>query len=295
MIRNIAIDYSKLIFSFLVIAIHCQTVTGSPLIDWGIQNGIARISVPFFFLVNGFYLPPSGKHCAHYFKRLFSIYVVWSIIYLPFWSADLKWQVIFSIMGYHHLWYLSALIFASLVLFILEKYQTPHRFLFLGSFVLFFTGFVLAQTGINIYKYRNFIFMGFPFICLGHLIRYHSHRFISLNNKTLFSLCTIFLISLLSESFLTYNGILRSSDMHLSLILLCPTLFILIQRNGTMIRADGYFSHIASLVFFIHILVITMIDHWFDFHHPPYLLIVFISLLFASGLFELNKRIRIFL
>ena len=56
-----AIDIAKLICSFLVIAIHIKPFGATDnniliYINDGIQNFIARIAVPFFFISSGYFL-----------------------------------------------------------------------------------------------------------------------------------------------------------------------------------------------------------------------------------------------
>ncbi len=57
--RNITLDYFKIFLSVLVITIHFHSKSAdyySDLATSFICNGIARIAVPCFFIINGFYL-----------------------------------------------------------------------------------------------------------------------------------------------------------------------------------------------------------------------------------------------
>lgn len=85
------IDILKFILANLIIVLHCAplsayTYYGNLLLS----NGIARMAVPLFFCISGYFffskidretLPE--KMLWKYEKRNFGLYVVWTIIYMP--------------------------------------------------------------------------------------------------------------------------------------------------------------------------------------------------------------------
>ena len=92
-----ALDIAKFISAFLVICIHC-----GPLLDvsetgnFVLVQIIARLAVPFFFVASGFLLfqkidlqrewndYENKAKLKHYVGRLCKIYLIWTILYLPF-------------------------------------------------------------------------------------------------------------------------------------------------------------------------------------------------------------------
>ena len=79
--RNITLDYYKIALSILVISIHIQSLFSvDSLLGWFISNGIARIAVPSFFLISGYYLyDKMGDRMVvkKYLLHLLVIYIVW--------------------------------------------------------------------------------------------------------------------------------------------------------------------------------------------------------------------------
>ncbi|MFR5078546.1 MAG: acyltransferase family protein [[Clostridium] innocuum] len=166
-----ALDVAKFISAFLVVCIH----TG-PLLDVDATGNfilvqiLARLAVPFFFVASGFlffrkldfkreYNDYENKaQLKHYLWRLCKIYIIWTILYLPFTYLLLKGQdgiTVNSVLLYvrdffftgsfYHLWFLPALLVAVPVVYIcLFK-------LGLGKTILF--GFLLYLIGMagNVY------------------------------------------------------------------------------------------------------------------------------------------------
>ena len=86
---------------------------------------ICRIAVPFFFTTSGFFFfrkygddsEENTKNLRKYLMRLLKIYLIWTVIYLPYTIWD-QYQAGFSILGvfsyirdfflngsYYHLWF----------------------------------------------------------------------------------------------------------------------------------------------------------------------------------------------
>ena len=109
--------------------------TGSVLrsaLNFFVQDYVARIAVPFFFVASGFFLfnkidmaNIDFGRMRHYIVRIIRLYIIWCLVYLPlvivsgeldrgsFIRTLMVWarNVIF-IGGYRQLWYLNALAFA---------------------------------------------------------------------------------------------------------------------------------------------------------------------------------------
>jgi len=86
--RNIALDILKVTLAFMVVGLHADfladiTSTGSYLT----VNGIFRIAVPLFLLINGFYFYSvlANQKTANWIKKVLSLYVFWMLFYSYFW------------------------------------------------------------------------------------------------------------------------------------------------------------------------------------------------------------------
>jgi hypothetical protein len=174
------------------------------------------------------------------------------------------------------------------------------------SLLLFITGYFLQDYfrtsplnySIKLSAYRNGLFVGFPFVFLGYLIKEKEAKLQQLKNRYVLYAATFGLIALLTESGFAKLS-MNHNDILLSLIVLCPALFILILKYSRYGDNDGYIGKLASGIFFVHILIWEIITVTFDFQSESRIIILpvilFLSMLVSTGIIELNKRIRLFL
>lgn len=188
------IDTLKLFFSLVVVWIH----TGV-----GDLGGLTPWAVPFFFTVSGFFL--FGKIfkesdsiirnniIATWLKHTLRLYLIWSLIFLPYaiygyyqdHTPFLKSTIIYIrdllFVGEHYLswplWYLLGLLWSGFLIFISNKLHIPFWILCLIACFLFVGEKYIPLNRYSTYYYlffkttRNGIFLGFPFMVLGGLIR----------------------------------------------------------------------------------------------------------------------------
>lgn len=305
--RNITIDYLRLFLSILVITIHVQPLFHADTeIGWLISNGLARIAVPCFFIINGYFLGDkilSWKSTSKYITKLLIIYAVWVLIY--FYNStgwDLKMSVIIFSFGYSHLWYIVALIVGTLLLFVANKIIRNQNVLFVICILLFLTGATLQSimdinSVIDLFKTRNALFVGLPFIFLGNYIKTKKNDIEKIGNKTVLSLLALSIAILLLESYICFTNN-SGKDLYYSLITVCPLLFIFTLKHSKHSINDGYIGLLASGIYFTHILAMGIVNSIFPheelkIHILP--LIVFLSMIISVVVIQLNKRIKIFL
>jgi hypothetical protein len=309
--RYSALDYLKLILSFLVVVIHIPIFLQIPLLGFEIAGGIARIAVPLFFIINGFFLYPlldnAGK-MKKYLLHLCLVYLVWQIIYLPFsYEPDYKYLIVNFLFGFKHLWYIPALIGGSTLLYIFHRIKIKDKILLPVALILFLAGDFLFRSApfsfFNItitFKYiRCFLFLGFPFIYLGYYLRkYKLDKIAAYNRTKLFSLTFICLLGLLLEVFLAYKEILpgKYQDFYVMLFPLCPLIFMSVLKISKTVESDGYIGKLASAIYFIHFIFIYILQDSLNLSYDSlYIVIVFFSILASACLIEVNKRLKIFL
>ena len=152
------IDLTKFICAVLVILIHVPLFVnfkdysnpllnyGAYILEYGIQKGLTRIAVPFFFVCSGFFLFRKSTFHSYsmaptkgYIQKLLRLYVIWTVIYLPLMGLDgfrsgsnvTKGLLLFCrnfvfTGSYIHLWYLPADITAVLLVsYLLKKRIKP--------------------------------------------------------------------------------------------------------------------------------------------------------------------------
>ena len=155
-----SIDLAKFICAIMVVSIHvapfgkAESESILSLLNYFFQQYISRLAVPFFFVCSGFFLfKKTSWECyslepaKKYVKRIFRLYILWTIIYAPLRIGsilkDPKGIVYASIVccrdiiftgSYSHLWYFPALIFAVLLIsFLTYKKIKPHIICIMGG------------------------------------------------------------------------------------------------------------------------------------------------------------------
>ncbi|GAA4114371.1 acyltransferase family protein [Aquimarina addita] len=322
--RNITLDYLKIIMSLLVVIIHSPIFwESSRLFSHMIVNGICRIAVPCFFVLNGLYLKKVLENniaFRKYIKRLFIFYIVWMLIYAPFYLFHFKDSMPVSILmnissilfGFWHLWYIIALIGGVILLYFLKQKNISDKQLFKIALFLFIIGWLVQKVELfypdeegligglirSSFPSRNFLFMGFPFVAIGYLI---SKKGFMEGLKKSFSklyiliLCFLFLFS---EALLHFYVIgRRGFDFYIILIVLCPALILFLSNKSKIIEVeDDFISKLSAAIYFIHPLVLYMMKDIFlkVQNTERYILIIFFSVVFGSALIYANKRLKIF-
>ena len=167
----IALDLAKFICAIFVVMIHIapfgNTETNSIIryLNFGIQQYLARIAVPFFFVASGFLLflkmslssfnPEIPKK---YVVRIFRLYVIWLLIYFPLYfheffkdkkgigHAILVYLRDIALSGsYKQLWYLYAVIIAVIIVsFLLYRKIQPLKVVIFAT-ILYIVG-LFAQS-----------------------------------------------------------------------------------------------------------------------------------------------------
>jgi surface polysaccharide O-acyltransferase-like enzyme len=147
--------------------------------------------------------------------------------------------------------------------------------------------------------YRNALFIGFPFVFLGYFIRKKEREIAQINMPCLLFVLIAGFAALLMESYrANIAGIY--CDIHLSLILLCPTLLVTVLRFSKYAVNDGYIGKMAAGVYFVHPLVAGFVYAVLNYSAEVTYLIVlpvifFLSMIFSAGIIAINKRIKVFL
>ncbi|BCZ46669.1 hypothetical protein psyc5s11_27360 [Clostridium gelidum] len=247
------IDVLRLVFAALVVSIHTMAFKSINEDLWiATSMGIARLAVPFFFIVTGYFLYNrinSEKEPKSTLKRLLILYVSWVLIEIitlfPMVLSNLGTSPIFLIerllfMGITgSLWYISSLIIAIFVISPLLKKDKILLLIIIG-FVLYLFGatgdtyfglfektmithlingytgvFVMPQIGIT----ESIIF-----VSIGAAVNKYKFNE-KIKNAGLLSIISIIL--LLIETFvLNKTGIAKDANMYLSAIIAAPLILV---------------------------------------------------------------------
>ena len=193
-----SINYMKLICAFLVVAIHTHPFQNiNNLLYYSFSEVLVRIAVPFFFVSSGYFYIKNKCNFKKYIKRLITVYISWSIIYLilQIYNAIIlsvnievvlkSFIIEFFVYGsYYHMWYIVAIIVCVIITSIFYKVNKMNL-LYLITLFLYIIGVIggaYYKLGLqipilsNLYELalytqiRRYLLMGLPFFMLGYLI-----------------------------------------------------------------------------------------------------------------------------
>lgn len=281
--RQESFDFLKFFLAFLVVVIHTGFTGYAGL---GIK-AFARIAVPMFFMITGYYLPVmSDEKFRKYLIKVTCLTVFSTLFYTLIsyvqsqtgshvstdWFAQtfsmkriLIWVLFNAPVAGFHLWYFYALLYVLVIIYITRKIKKMNMlymlipFLFLGDYLLSFFG--------RIVYYRNFLFLGLPYVLLGCLFRYYENRILDMFHKsrTLILWFVILCICLCVEM-LVYRlaGFMVVRDHYLFTLPMVACAFILALRNPHY-GAGSFFAFAgkkySAYIYILHVFVMTLLHY----------------------------------
>lgn len=198
------LDWFRIVAALFVIALHTSPLLSiSDSADFFLTRVLARIAVPFFFMVTGQFilsdlLYQNEKYPSrlwHYIKKVLVLYGISIVLYLPigFYAGHYENLSFLSVLRmlifdgtFYHLWYFPACIIGILLLYLLNHLIHIKRLLLItgllylvGLFGDSYYGLTVQVTGLaaiyehgfHIWSYtRNGLFFAPIFLILGAII-----------------------------------------------------------------------------------------------------------------------------
>ncbi len=301
-----AIDLFKFICSILVVAIHVppfgsnENAGITTWLNYGVQQYIARIAVPFFFIASGFFLfrkiSFSNFSCSisnKYALRILRLYLTWTLIYAPFIIKKIVGSpkgILYGVIEFgrdfvfrgsiSHLWYLSALIVAVLLLSLLIRYKVDIKLILAAGVFLYIIG-LFAQSWFGLIEplrdaspmiwgflrgvkkiigtTRNGLFEGFLFVAIGMCFAQCNIQ-ISIKKSVIGFIVSMILLAIEMVVLYRLNAI-REHDMYL---LLVPAAFFAfsIAKEIRLPESEIYkvLRIMSSLIYYSHILIRKVVE-----------------------------------
>ncbi len=262
--RSSGLDYLKFVMAIMVIGIHCASI-GYHSELWGVltAQGLFRIAVPVFFIINGYYLYDSirkGK-ATTVVGQLFGLFCCWQLAYLYFYYelafTDPTEFLLTLLVGYHHLWYLSSLVVAVIAVYFIRRASSAR--LLCCAVALYLFG-VFLQYGSN-YQwfplqqghlfYRSAIFLGLPFVLIGFLLKREQIR--PLPYAGGWAVLAVLLLML--EALLNYqlHQQVMGYDLPLTALIAGPLVFLWASSlNVVHSPHSRWFAQTATLIYLLH-------------------------------------------
>ncbi len=310
--RNPSLDLLKIVLALFVLGIHCNFLRDHhQLISFLTVDGLFRLAVPVFFIINGYYFKKNVEkgEIKPWIKRILVLYLIWMIIYSPMLMRipNAKYILLYVFVGFYHLWYINSLLLSGVIIFNLKRMNTSMMLVaalllfligviiqYLGNYHFFVNG-QLDQLTNNLPIYRNFVFTGLPFFSIGYLIhKYHWNKKIS--KKLNVPLIVVALLLLGVESYINFRSTKEGIDNLFSLIVASPLLFIYFLNSNKEYRINAKNAALYSIAIYLtHPWIIHLLGNEnFDSIYLTVLAIIF-SLLISYLLIKINLRLKFLL
>jgi serine/alanine racemase len=275
------IDRFRLCAAFLIVAIHTYPLASvSDTLDYGFVHVFARVAVPFFLMVSGFFLYGSAKATIKFVKKTGLLYAGATLLYLPvgIYAGHYSSGNVFATAArdivfdgtFYHLWYLPAAILGVLLVYALSRRFSLNAILGTAA-VLYVLGLLgdsyyglvsgvpfiksVYDAGFGIFSYtRNGLFYAPVFIAMGAAAKTR-YRLTARASLVGFG---VSMALMLAEGFVLRNlGDPRHDSMYIMLPLCMFFLFRLaIAREG---KASAFLREGSMWIYILHPLVIIAV------------------------------------
>ena len=329
----VGIDLFKLIASVLVVIIHCIGyyfgVSGRLFV-----RNICGMAVPFFFITSGYFfglgLEKNKSSRKYYFinyeKKLVKMYIAWSMVGIPFmvktyynmYGSNFKYIFLLMIRNvffsgtFGIYWYILAMIGDSVLIY-LFVIKNKLKLMYILSVIFFIFGilyvgfqgalckniifyYLLKLTWIVFASERNFLMVGWFYMCIGYYIATHK---ININLLQSFMMFVIFTTLKFGETYVNSLRFLEGNEICIFQSLQAVGFFFIALNLNLefMKKYSKTMRELSSTIYFTHFIFIDILN-------PTQIgntLITFIEviLLCISFYFILkkinNKRLNIFI
>lgn len=301
--RNYNLDFLKFICSFLVICAHAPI----PGLFGDILLPFVRVTVPLFFMITGYYYSHSkerGNETGQ-IKKIAKLFAGANLLYFLFMFLlicvkgdpvtaflrdvfDIRSILAFVVLNespfWGHLWYLGAILYVLLIVFLFEKKWDRTRLyplvpvLLLMDLVFGKYSLLLLGKSIPYIFVRNFLFVGLPYFLIGDMvytrkIQCRSPYFIVLS---LLFACT----TLLERNFLEMLHLNAAREHYISTTFLAISVFLPAVRFES--KTDRKWFRRLCSVGANHSTNIYIL-------HPLFLTILAVVMRYALKLFHLDS------
>jgi serine/alanine racemase len=146
------LDLFRIIAAFLVVAIHISPLENlSAEGDFFFTKLLARLAVPFFFMVSGHFVlsgKPDGEKILRFLKKILLLYFISILLYLPIGlyaghytgiGIPQALKMLFFDGPFYHLWYFPALILGVLIVALLKRFSSDKLTLII-TYLLYLLG-----------------------------------------------------------------------------------------------------------------------------------------------------------
>lgn len=278
--RNITLDWLKILLSIFVVCAHAPYLFAKgSILNWYFSpNGFALMTVPVFFIVNGYFFQPflsQPQRVRKYIFKMLTLYVAWSIIYIPIYYGESSWRVIalYLVTGYIHLWYLAALLFSVSLIFVLSRKVKSSGYMLLIAIVVYLLFRSVDPISMLGKAHSHLLFVldsqptGFLFVSLGCFIR-DKCKLDRLDSRKLILgsvVSFILFLILLYPSFNFTGRIFMVKGLMLPIVSLF--IFLTAMRLAVYRESKGYVKYLSNIsagIYFMHVYFLLKLYPFFQ-------------------------------
>ena len=324
--RYIGIDFLKAFCALLIVFIH---------VPFKFKNSeylvfFARIAVPIFFMITGYFyknIKDNNRELIQ-IKKIFKITLCSNLIYFIFHIIislkngvlvdylkdvmSLKKIFLFLFLNESpfsfHLWYLNAILYVLILLFLLKKIKY-EKILLYASPILLFIDLILGKYSCLFFDFkipyvivRNFIFVGIPYFTIGsHIKKYEEKIFFFINKKNIskFILISLFIILIcFCEKFATiFYNVTSVRDHYFTTTLLAIFVFLAflkVNKNSKVILVGSKIGKkYSTYIYIIHPMIAIVFANFFNgkiYYNLFPFIVYFISIVCSVMISYINKK-----
>ena len=298
------VDLFKFVCAFLIIVLHTAPFASySEALTFGLRNIVTVVAVPFFFVASGFIAfskidsletdKDKNKYMIKHSKRLIIMYLIWSAIYFVFVLIDwiqngfTGWDLLEYVKDFFFegsfltIWFLPAVLVATLLVFFLRKKLTYKTILIIAAPIYVFTLFGSSYYGLidnvpvigDIYdgyysffdSIKNGVCFGFIYVALGAYIAQNKDSIKIKNSHSIIAIAVCWVL-LAAEEFMVgyFDWNTRGVD---TVIMLVPMSFfmMILAINLELPGSDKLylmFRKYSLLMFLVQRIPLTIIDRF---------------------------------
>lgn len=327
--RYFYIDILKFICAFLVICIHAPFLgaVGQYII------AISRCAVPIFFMISGYFNASknSEKNYQKQIKKLLILLIYANIIYFLFDLAKaifnqsvenfmietINLKNLFKFIVFNespfsaHLWYLSAILYVTIIDNIVEK-KKLKKYIYNIIPILLMVDLIFGKYSILIFDrefpyilVRNFIFVGLPYYYIGNFISENQAKIIERikANKLIIYIILFTFTTIIEHYVLIKLDCNATRDHYISTSLLAISMFLYFLKNDTIkhrysnifikkiLKKIQLIGQKHSLnIYVYHPIILAFIYHITISNLTP-IITLFVSIIFSIVLKKINNEI----
>ena len=286
--RNSSLDFLKTVCAFLVVCIHAPFpgIAGTVLLP------LTRVAVPLFLMITGYYYTNTKQKNREkkQLMKILRLFVGANLLYF-FWSLLQNYFYGYSVTGYlsntftlstigkflllnespfgGHLWYLGAILYALVIVFVFEK-KWDRKKLYPVVPVLLLVDLVFGKYSLFLFGQsfpfiwvRNFLFVGLPYFLIGDML--YTCR-IKVKPAKALVLALAFALTTLAERFgLDFFGLNGERDHYISTTFLAICLFLAATRGSGKCSSKVYEAlcrigaKLSTGIYVLHPILITLL------------------------------------